>query len=211
MGTSRSEAKAIPARVILEVSMATAWQCDSSKLFASFTVESARWIRQDRKGNGGKFLDYRLQWAVVEWYGSFMTDETLDQEPVDAATGGVVSYTKTRRPFAKLRRELSDDELTSPAVQRLLLDEIERLDREVSELEKYRTEFHEVDKRCAVVEQRVKKSLGSEIIFGVCLCVGAAALGYAPSVWSHQPSGYLAVAFGSILIVCGVASKLVQR
>src|SRR5438552_245620 len=133
-----------------------------------------------------------------------MSDEPLDQEPTEASSTTPTSTIKLRRPFAKLRRELSDDELSSPAVQRLLLEEIERLDREVSDLERYRNGFHDVDKRCAVFQQRIKRVLASEVIFAVCLCVGAAALGYAPSMWTHQPTGYLSIAFGSILILGGV-------
>src|SRR2546421_8204425 len=124
-----------------------------------------------------------------------MTDtELLDQEPDESESKGPNISIKTRQPFAKLRRELSEEELTSPAVQRLLLDDLERLDREVSELTTYRERFHAMDKRAAILEQSIKKSLASEIIFGVCLCVGAAALGYAPAVWSNQPSGYISIA-----------------
>lgn len=137
--------------------------------------------------------------------------EAADQEPREDSHSSVVLTAKSRRPFAKLRRELSDEELLSPAVQRLLLDEIEKLDRQVIQLEEYRNKFHEVDKRQAVLEQRIKRSISSDVIFGVCLCVGAAALGYAPSVWSHQPSGYLSIAIGSILIFGGIVSKLIQR
>jgi hypothetical protein len=99
----------------------------------------------------------------------------------------------------------------SPAVQRLLLDEIDRLEREAFELSGYRDRFYEMDKCKAVLEQRVNQSIASEIIFGVCLCVGAAALGYAPAVWNNQPSGYISIAFGLILIIGGIVSRLVKR
>ena len=60
--------------------------------------------------------------------------ERPDQEPAGGGVRPVISAEKGRRSFAKLRRELSDDELSSPAVQRLLIDDIERLEREVAEL-----------------------------------------------------------------------------
>lgn len=141
-----------------------------------------------------------------------MTDtEPTVQETTEIETSGPPISIKTRQPFARVRRELSEEELTSPAVQRLLLDEVERLERQINELASYRELYHELDKRAAVLEQNAKKSLASEIIFGVCLCIGAAALGYAPAVWSSQPTGYLSLAFGLILIICGVVSRLVQR
>jgi len=142
---------------------------------------------------------------------SAMSDtEDLDLEP-HIGEGQSLATIKTRRSLSKLRRELSDDELTSPAVQRLLIDEIERLDRQVSDLETYRRGFYETEKRAAVLEQKVSVSRSSEIIFAVCLCVGAAALGYAPSLWSHQPSGYLSIAFGAILIIGGAISRFVRQ
>ncbi len=137
--------------------------------------------------------------------------EHFDQEPPDTQVQKTSVAIKTRPSFSKLRRELSDDELSSPAVQRLLLDEIERLDRQVSELESYRKGFYDMGKRTAVLEQKVNRRVASEIMFAVCLCVGAAAMGYAPAVWNHQPSGYLSIAFGAVLIFGGAISRLVQR
>jgi hypothetical protein len=142
-----------------------------------------------------------------------MTDdiEPIDQEPEETDLLPHTVSIKTRQSFSKLRRELTEDELASAAVQRLLLDEIERLEREVVELSHYRKGFYEKDKQSAILEQRVNKTLASEMIFGVCLCVGAAALGYAPAVWNNQPSGYISIAFGLILIIGGAISRLVQR
>ncbi|MDQ2975980.1 MAG: hypothetical protein M3R69_11300 [Acidobacteriota bacterium] len=137
--------------------------------------------------------------------------DPFDQEPQQIETSLPAVSIKERRSFSKLRRELSDDELLSPAIQRMLLDEIERLDKQVSGLENYRKGFYESDKRAAVLEQKVNRSLSSELIFGVCLCVGAASLGYAPAVWKSQPSGYLAIAFGVILIIGGTLSRLMRR
>lgn len=134
-----------------------------------------------------------------------------EHEPDDAISTGPPIAIKTRRPFTRLRRELSEEELTSTAVQRLLLDEVERLEGQVIELASYKDHYHALDKKSAVLEQSLKKSKASEIIFGICLCVGAAALGYAPSLWNHQPSGYISIAFGLILIIGGAVSRLVQR
>lgn len=70
--------------------------------------------------------------------------ELPDTEPQETAEGGpqpVLKGTSGRKSFAKLRRELSDEELSSPAVQRMLIDEIERLDAERTELASFRISF----------------------------------------------------------------------
>jgi hypothetical protein len=137
--------------------------------------------------------------------------DLIDQEPSENELESSNFSIKPRQSFSKLRRELSEDELRSPAVQRLLLEEVERLERQVSELTTYKEKYYVMDKRTAILEQKVKKSIASEVIFGVCLCVGAAALGFAPAVWNNQPIGYIAIVFGLILIAGGTVSRLVQR
>jgi hypothetical protein len=93
----------------------------------------------------------------------------------------------------------------------MLIDEIERLERESTELADFRDRYYQTEKRVAVLEEKAKVSLSGEVIFGICLTIGAASLGYAPSVWEHQPSGWLSIAFGAILIVGGIVSKVVKR
>ena len=137
--------------------------------------------------------------------------DNADQEP-EATKEAASSYVpKGRRSFAKMRRELSEEELSTPAVQKLLIDETERLETENRTLAEFRDNYHRADKRVAILEEERKKSVAQEIIFGVCLAVGAAALGYAPSVWSEQPTGWIFLVFGFILIICGIASKVVKR
>ena len=57
-------------------------------------------------------------------------DNHQELAPEDTGEGTPLSHSKGRRAFSKLRRELTDEELSSPAVQRLLLDDIERLEKE---------------------------------------------------------------------------------
>lgn len=140
-----------------------------------------------------------------------MGSEQPDQEPHPSEPVTTTSVPKGRQSLARVRRELSEEELSSPAVQRLLVEEIERLERQAVELTEYRERFHLADKRASILEERAKRSLSGEIIFGVCLCVGAAVLGYAPTLWSSQPSGWMAVALGAFLVIGGIISRAVQR
>lgn len=93
----------------------------------------------------------------------------------------------------------------------MLVDEIERLERQNVDFQSYRDRFHAVDKKASIYEERLTKVRASEIISASCLTVGSAALGYAPSVWDSPPSGYLSLAFGSVIVICGVWSRWVQR
>jgi len=60
--------------------------------------------------------------------------ELAPEEPGEDVS---VSKSKGRRAFRNLRRELTDDELASAAVQRMLIDDIERLEVDNGELGEY--------------------------------------------------------------------------
>lgn len=73
--------------------------------------------------------------------------ESPDVEPEDSGKGIPIKRLKGRRAFTNVRRELSDEELSSPAVQRMLIDDIERLEKENFDLLEYQEKFHEADKK----------------------------------------------------------------
>lgn len=139
--------------------------------------------------------------------------------PEDTGDGSGLPASKGKRAFQNITRELSDDDLTNPAVGKLLLNELDRLEIENDELKKrlenendklskYREQFQEADKKVAVLEEKGKTHLATEIISAVCFTIGAVLIGYAPVLWKSQPSGWIALAFGSILIIGGIFAKV---
>lgn len=117
---------------------------------------------------------------------------------------------KTRKALSNLKRELTDEELGSTGVQKLLIDEVEKTSEENSELRGFREKFHEIDKKCEVLAAKQKTAISIEIISMACLAVGAAALGFAPSLWPHQPAGWISIAFGAVLLILGAAAKAIR-
>jgi hypothetical protein len=93
----------------------------------------------------------------------------------------------------------------------MLLDDIDRLEIENVEFKDFREQYYQADRRCAVLEEGKKTSTAYEILSYVCLAVGSGALGFAPNLWDHQPSGWVCIIFGGVLIVGGVAAKAVRR
>jgi len=86
------------------------------------------------------------------------------------------------------------------------------LESEKSELLPYRDKYHEADKTCAVLREREKGGLASDIVFTSCIAIGATILGTLPSLWS-MGSGYFAMALAicAFAIGAGVAAKKVRR
>jgi hypothetical protein len=72
-----------------------------------------------------------------------------------------------RRAFGDMRRELTADELSSPGVQKILYDELEKSEIELDELKEYVKAYHVADKRAAVLEEKQKEIDSIEVFFGV--------------------------------------------
>jgi hypothetical protein len=83
--------------------------------------------------------------------GAILADQTKDEESEVSVAAVVPAQPKTRRSWSQLKRDLTDEELTSPAAVKMLLDEVERLERENAELSGYRERFHEADKTSAIL------------------------------------------------------------
>lgn len=118
---------------------------------------------------------------------------------------------KGRQSLSRVRRELSDEEFATPAVVRMMIEDLERLEREVADLKDYRAQYHSADKRADILAEKAKRSLADDLVFGVGLAIGSAALGYAPALWDHQPSGTIALVFGSALILGCIGFKAIRR
>ena len=134
-----------------------------------------------------------------------------DVQPKDLnATPLQESNTKSHRALSRLKREMTDEELKETGTQKMLLQELERLTDENSELQEYRDNFYIADKELAVTKERLTRNNAMEIISSSCLAIGAASLGYAPSVWSQQPSGWIFIVGGLVLTAGGIAAKAIK-
>ena len=141
------------------------------------------------------------------------TEPQPDVEPSDPSEviAAAPKGNSGRRSFSNLRRELTDEELTSAAVQRMLLDELERLDRECADLGLIRERYHTCDKKVGVMEERFKTKVSLEIMHVTCFLISGSALGYAASNWVAQPTvSLLALVLGGVLAIAGVVAKVVK-
>ena len=76
----------------------------------------------------------------------------------------------------------------------------------------YQDLYYEADKKAAVLFEKLKTNVAQDLIFDVCLTVGAALICFAPSLWvPEKPHGWISVALGVVLIIGGIASKVVKR
>ena len=142
--------------------------------------------------------------------GEDKNDKEQDDSRKDKSTEKGNESSKSRKAFSKLRRELSEEELNSPAVQKLLLDNLDQLENMNFELEIYEENFHIVDKEKAVLQEKLKSSQSSEILYTFTLTIGAAIIGLAPTFWATG-YGVLVIIVGFLLVMGGIISKFLNR
>lgn len=130
---------------------------------------------------------------------------SVQSQPIEAKKRG------QRKSLTSARRELSEKEFSSPAVLKLILDDLDRLEEDKSELASFREEYHRVDKAVAVLTEKFKTNVALEVLSLGSITVGAAAIGYAPNVWNAGGvTPYLLLAFGVLLVASGIGAKAVK-
>ena len=112
-------------------------------------------------------------------------------------------------PYANVRRELSEDELTSPAVQRLLLSDHDRVERECERLKSFEEKYHECDKKVAILNEKLKNSTASDILYTCCVSFGSVLTGVSRIYWDNN--GWILLFIGIALIIGGVVYKFVRK
>jgi hypothetical protein len=140
-----------------------------------------------------------------------LPDQSKDQESAEVSLPAIpAAQPKRRRSWSGARRDLTEDELTSPAAVKLLLDEVDRLDLENGELVVYRDRFHESDKACAVLREQQKRDLATDIVFTAAISLGGVLLGLLPSI-QNRAAFWGLLCIGILMAITGIAAKFVRR
>lgn len=139
-------------------------------------------------------------------------DQNKSENDVAKESGSTKIHTDSSipsSPYSQIKREISEKDLESPAVQRILLGEVDKLQYRVANLEIVEMQFHTVDKKCAVLEESIKTFKSHEIIYGFCLTVGSAIIGLSSLVW-NAGYGWVPIIIGSLLVIGAVLSKVIK-
>ena len=130
----------------------------------------------------------------------------VDVEPTISESD---THTKPlRRPFSQLATELTDDELGSPGVQKMLLAEISRLEAEMVESEKFKEKFHEADTERAILREKVETSIYLEILYSIGLTLGALLIGLTPSINSSKGLTITIGFIGALFVLGAILAKV---
>jgi len=138
--------------------------------------------------------------------------EEAGATPVAAAEVAASETKEPARGFLQAaRRRLSEEELSTPAARRFLIAELERLDLYCSESQQFVAKYHDQRVTIATLTEASKRNAWNEILSFMCLSVGSAGLGAAPSylgIPGAQTYGLVFLALSAVLLVGGIASRV---
>lgn len=136
--------------------------------------------------------------------------EPIDKEP-DISGPPSPPLSKPASALSSVRRELTDEELSSPGARKLLIDRLDQTELLVRELKDFRDRFYEADKEVTRLTEKMKHETAAEVLYGVSLSIGAIFIGLAPSAWTCQPFGWISLLIGIALMLGAVISKGVRK
>lgn len=141
------------------------------------------------------------------------TDEA-GSTPAAADEVAASAIKEPSRQFLRLaRRDLSDDELATPAARRFLIAELERLDEQNEEQRQIVALYHNQRVDIARLSSELGKSKYVELLSNVCLAIGSAGIGAAPSYFSLKDGttiGLVILGLAVVLLVAGIAPKVIR-
>ena len=91
----------------------------------------------------------------------------------------------------------------------MLLDEVDRLDSEVTRLRSFEVRFHAADKQVGILVEKRRAEIAVEVLYSVCVGLGTGLLFYVPSL--EDTLQVPAIATGVVLILGAVAAKVIRK
>ena len=122
---------------------------------------------------------------------------------------GLPDLKESSRSFlASARKDLSEEELTAPAVRRFLIWEVERLEKRLSETQPFIEKYHDLRVEKAALDERVRGSKLNDVLSAVCLSAGSAGVGAASKYLPlDYATGGVLLVVSAILLVAGIVAK----
>jgi hypothetical protein len=128
-----------------------------------------------------------------------------------AKAGEEVAEPKGRRlTFGKVRRELSEDELSSSGVQKMLLDELDRMNGAEGELKVVAGKYYEASTKLAVSSEKLKTHNGFDVISTGTIAVGSLLFGAAFSIKDNATMLATLIGLSIVLVIIGIVAKVMR-
>lgn len=141
----------------------------------------------------------------------------IDEEPkklgkIDSVNTDSISTdsVKKKDAFSLIDRQVSESDLESLGTLRWLLNEHDKYEECIKQLDDYKEKFYNCDKEKSVIEEKLKNSTSFDILYSLSLSAGSALIGVAPSI-SDDISKWILPIIGGLLFIGGIITKIVHK
>ena len=129
-------------------------------------------------------------------------EQAQQQNAPDVAPQPALSVASSgrRQVFRDLKRSLTEEELSNPGTQKLILEMLANAEDDRDEYRSYVSRFYGADKQVAILGEQLRANKLNEIMFLVGFGVGCAIIGLAPYLWNPATMyGQFCLAVGAVL------------
>jgi hypothetical protein len=138
-------------------------------------------------------------------------DEDETEEPQgEGQIDGTPKSKGRRQSFGKVRRELTEDELGSSGVQKMMLDELDRMDGAETELKSISQKYYDTQSSLAVAKEKLKTHHAFDVLSTGTVAVGSLIFGAAFSTGQNDKLFWTLVVISGVLVVVGIAAKVLR-
>lgn len=132
------------------------------------------------------------------------------REGGSAGIAGLPEPKGRRVTFGKVRRELSEEELSSPGVQKMLLDELDRMNGAEEELKICIGNLHEKSTLLAVSEEKLKTHHAFDVLSSGTIAAGSLIFGAAFSIKDAGNLVIILIILSILLVAIGIVAKVMR-
>lgn len=131
--------------------------------------------------------------------------KTKNEKKVTAPSG-------KRQSLQNVLRQLTNEELSQSGTQKMLLDMLEEAENDREILKSFVTNYHEADKRAAILSEKLSTDRSVEVFFGTGIGLGGAIFGLSPYFWDKGIThGIICLLIGICLIVGSTIGRAIKR
>ncbi|WP_262034218.1 MULTISPECIES: hypothetical protein [Serratia] len=134
-------------------------------------------------------------------------EEPQIDEVSETTPGVVTAPATTKKSYSSLKRSLSEKELLNIGSVNLMIDEIDRMENEISSLKSFREQFYAKDKNSAILSEKLSAYKCAEIAYNVSISMGALLIGISIKLWENDVYGVLSLGGGIALWISGSIMK----
>lgn len=122
----------------------------------------------------------------------------------DVSGAKQIEGVQLEKPFSRLNRVLTEEDLKSPGVRKMLIGQLDEYEQCKGELSDYRDRFHAKDKEAAILTEKIAGFITFEWLYSLLLTLGSILIGFYAS---QSDQGILLLIVGIITVIVAVILK----